>query len=364
MKMHVAFTFCMIVFSGLSVMGKTFIPADNGAIQYFGRFDFSNQKEVAFDWPGVYIKCEFEGRSCSVVLQGRSCYDAFVDGKFVKMIVVEGPKETFLLTDQLNKGKHSLSIVKRSESGTEASVFYGLVLDEGCKVIASKSQTKRKIEFIGDSYTAGFASESISRECSAKDCDFIIFLSTNTGKAFGPQIASVFNADYQINAISGKGLVRNYNGIDKGKEFPAYYDKVLISKVNRGEQSPLWNFKSWHPDVIVIGIGINDFQADPPYADSAKFDSTYFNLVKSLKSQHSGVKVICCATRIWPNSTLIPRVKNVVDELKKNGDTSTYYFEFETENTALYGHPSVKDHQKIASELEKLISSITGWKKN
>jgi hypothetical protein len=232
MKMHIIFTYSIIALSGFPAMGKTFIPADDSAIQYFGRFDFSNQKEIAFDWPGVYIKCEFEGTSCSVILQGRCCYDAFVDDQLAKMIVVEGPKDTFLLANQLKKGKHSLTLVKRSETRNEASVFYGFILDDGCKVIASKSEENHKIEFIGNSYTAGFANESLSRDCAAKDYDSIVFLSTNTGKAFGPLISSAFNAQYQINAISGKGLVRNYNGIDKGKEFPAYYDKVLLSKVN------------------------------------------------------------------------------------------------------------------------------------
>lgn len=362
MKLLTIFTSAILALSGVSVMGENFISADNYSIQYFGRFDHSNPTEVSFDWPGVIITCRFEGTSCKAVLQGKNCFDVFIDSQYQKTITIGEMKDTLLLAEKLSKGTHTLKIVKRSESNSNVSVFYGLVLDNGCKLQTSPAKPVRKIEFIGDSYTAGFGNEFPSRECKPDECDSNVFFSTNTGKAFGPIVAGMFNAQYQVNAISGKGLIRNFNGMDKGKEVLVAYDKTLQSRINSNNKAPLWNFKSWHPDVIVIGIGINDFQADPPYSDSAIFDSTYITFIKFLQSQHPGVKTICCATKIWPANSLIPRVKNVVDNFKNSGDKKVFYFEFETENTALYGHPSLKDHEKIAKELGPVVGAVTGWK--
>jgi lysophospholipase L1-like esterase len=361
-KLSTLIALVALALPGVSVMSENFISADNPSFQYFGRVYRSNPGEVSFDWPGVIVACRFQGTTCKAIMQGKNCFDVFVDNKYQKTVAVAEQKDTILISDKLSKGIHTLKIAKRSESNSNVSVFYGLVLDNNSKLQTPPAEQSRKMEFVGDSYTAGFGNEFPFRECKPEECDSNVFHSTNTGKAFGPLIAGVFNAQYQVNAISGKGLIRNYNGIDKGKEFLNSYDKTLQSSINSNTKSPLWDFKSWHPDVIVIGLGINDFQADPPYPDSVIFDSTYTSFIKFLQSQHPGVKVICCATKIWPTNSLIPRIKKIVDDLKNSGDKNVFYFEFETENTALYGHPSLKDHEKIAKELVPVVETVTGWK--
>jgi hypothetical protein len=351
--------YCLVC--GVRAMDSNFISAADSSIQYFGRFDFTDRQEPQFDWPGVYIQVQFEGTSCSAVLKGRNCYDVLIDGDFHATVQVGHEKDTVVLAERLSRKNHLLQIVKRTESNSEVSTFSGFVLDKRGKIKNPLILPQRKIEFIGDSYTAGYANESVSRECTAEKYDTIIFSSTNTRKAFGPLISNMFGAQYQVNAYSGKGLVRNYNGVDKGKELLAYYDKTLQSRVNTHEVPPLWNFQSWHPDVVVVGIGINDFQADPPYSDSVQFDSTYTAFIDFLRTSHPGIKIICCATKVWPSNTLIPRVKKIVDDQVFCGANDIWYFEFESENTALYGHPSLTDHRKIACELSVLIASITGW---
>lgn len=356
--------YCLFILTlSLTVYSMNLITPDNPGIQYFGRVDFSNPKKAVFDWPGVYLRFVFEGTSCSVILEGKNCYDLFVDGKKVSKIVAREKRDTIKLVDGLEDTKHLLVLKKRTESNFSPSVLYGFILDKDKKLLEPPSAPSRKIEFIGDSYTAGFANEFKGRECSAEKTDSVILQATNTNMAFGPLTAEKFGAQYQINAYSGKGLVRNFNGIDKGKEFLYYYDKLLISSMNNKGESPKVDFSSWKPDVIVIGIGINDFQADPPYADSSVFDSVYINFLNRMRKINPGVKFICCATTIWPQNTLIPRVKNIVESQKSEGKKDIYYFEYSTENNALYGHPDINDHRKIAEKLIPLVAQITGWDK-
>lgn len=334
---------------------ENLISPDNSSIQYFGRFDFSDKANVAFDWPGVYIRTAFQGTSCKAVLKGVNCFDAFIDEKLVATIKTGPESATYELVNNLTDKTHQLLLVKRSESSTP-SFFQGLILDSGKSLVKPPAAPTRKIEFIGDSYTAGFSNESTSRECPAEKTDSLILTSTNTYKAFGPLCAQAFNAQYQINAISGKGLVRNYNGIDKGKELPLLYEKALLS-LNEKQ----WDFNRWKADVVVIGIGINDFQADPPYADSSKFDSEYVKLLSKLRKAYPGVKFILCATKVWPTNALIPRVKSIVENQKAQGHKDIWYYEYQTENGALYGHPNINDHQIIAKGLIPIIAQATGW---
>jgi lysophospholipase L1-like esterase len=342
-------------------MKINYYSASDNAFLYSGRVDQSVPDEVSFDWPGICIRTSFEGASCNTVMQGKCCYDVTIDGKISKVIEVGDQKDTIAIADKLPPGVHSLLIAKRSETNMKPCTFFGLIIDNKCKLIRPQIDQSRTIEFIGDSYTAGFGNEYPSRACAPEKSEEILLKSTNTNKAFGPVLAKSFKADYQVNAYSGKGLVRNYNGVDKGREFPVYYDKLYISKVNTGTVAPLWNFSSWHPQVVVIGLGLNDFLADPPYADTIQNDSAYAALLRMLREKHPGVKMVCCATSVWPTQALIPRVKAIVANEKASGKDDVFYFEYHTENDALYGHPSTEDSKKIARELQPLIAEITKW---
>jgi hypothetical protein len=354
-------TFLIFILISMLPAQSLIAPTDSN-IQYFGRVDRSSAGKVMFDWPGIMIQTIFNGTSCAVILEGTNCFDVYIDGVLVKTVHIKNEKATYSLAQGLTDRSHRLLIVKRSESASVPSTFYGLQLDKDKKLTSPPPAPQRKIEFIGDSYTAGFANEYLGQACQSGKEDSIILAATNTYKAFGPVASRAFGAQYQITAVSGKGLVRNYNGIDKGRELPACYDRTLVSSTGNAK-SAKWDFSSWKADVVVVGIGINDFQADPPYADSAKFDATYAGLIEKLRKQYAGVKIICCATKVWPTDLLIPHVKAIVEHQKATGHNDVCCFEYASGNTALYGHPSIYDHQAIADSLIPVISQMTGWRR-
>ena len=110
-------------------------------------------------------------------------------------------------------------------------------------------------------------------------------------------------------------------------------------------------------------LSVSVFQAEPPYADSAKFDAAYSDLINRIRKQFSGVKIICCATKVLPTDLLKPHVKVIVEKQKTQGYTDISYFEYVSENGALCGHPHIYDHQAIAESLIPVISEMTGWRR-
>jgi hypothetical protein len=342
---------------------QTFIKPDDQNIQYFGRIDRSAHGRVAFDWPGIIIRAAFEGTAVSAVLEGHCCFDVSIDGVHSAVLRTKPEKTTYVLARDLTDRVHKLALAKRSETTVDPVVFFGFELDTGKKLAQPVEPPVRKIEFIGDSYTAGYANEHIGVDCAFEKADSIISDATNTNRAFGPITARAFGAQYHIIAISGKGLVRNYNGANPGKELPAYYDKTLLSPVNSGKNAPEWDFSRWKADVAVIAVGINDFQADPPYADSAKFDAAYESLISRLRKHYPGVKIICCATEVWPTHALVAHVKGIVRRQEAAGHADIRFFEFAAGNSALHGHPSVRDHQSIADSLIPAVALAAGWRR-
>jgi hypothetical protein len=355
------FLFIPVVLS--MALSQTTIKPNDPTIQYFGRFDRTKPDRAAFDWPGVSIRAVFEGTSCQAVLEGTCCFDASVDGIGVGTIRATGPKAAYQIAQGLSDRTHKLVLVKRCETPTEPVVFWGFILDKDKKLVAPPERPVRKIEFIGDSYTAGYANEYQGTTCPSEKADSIICATTNTNKAFGPITARAFGAQYQVTAISGKGLIRNYAGINPGQELPAFYERTLISSVYGGQKGPLWDFAAWKADVAVVSIGINDFQDPKPIADAAKFEAAYATFLDRLRKLYPGVKIICCATRVWSSDALIPAVKKIVAGQQAAGKTDVVYFEFTSGNTALNGHPSVHDHQTIAESLIPVVSQATGWKR-
>ncbi|RZJ37688.1 MAG: lipase, partial [Brevundimonas sp.] len=175
-----------------------------------------------------------------------------------------------LTLSDMTEGEHVVRLEKQGESQTGGGRFIGFdVLGAGHALPAVAKA--RQIEFIGDSYTVGYGNTSAVRTCTAAE----IAATTDTQSAFGPRVARRFDADYRINAYSGFGIVRNYDGGVRDLSLPALYARLkpdAADQLDAGEGD-------WKPQVIVVNLGTNDFStplhADEPWADDAALRSAW-----------------------------------------------------------------------------------------
>jgi lysophospholipase L1-like esterase len=210
------------------------------------------------------------------------------------------------------------------------------------------------MEFIGDSHTVGYGNTSHSRDCTEDE----VWATTDTSQAFGPKIAKHYAADYQINAISGRGIVRNYDGSD-GDPLPVAYPLTLPDQTERYHDS------HWQPRIIVIALGTNDFSTplnprekwksrDDLHAD---YEATYIRFIERLRAHNPGAFIILWATDLAEREIQVEANK-VVEQMQAKGDARIAFVPVDA--LALEGchwHPSVADHDAIA---EKLIRFIDG----
>lgn len=338
----------------------TEIPADNPNIQYYGRIDFTNPKTPTYDWPGIYIKATFEGTMIGAVFNdGTNRYDIFIDDIFQHVLITKGGTQTYTLADNLSPGIHTVTISKRTESNWSTASFLGFVLADGKTILPSPAKPARKIEFIGDSFTAGYGCESPSRD--GGDPEYVQY--TNTRKAYGPVTASAFGAQYHITAYSGKGMARNAAGAEAGKEFPQYYGHTLNSKVNlAANPTPDWDFSSWIPEVVVIHLGLNDFGGETaPPATYEDYRAKYREFIANLRTGYPGVKMILMATYDWPHDLYRNYIQRIIAEETTAGTNDLFYYTYSVASSALHWHPNVAEQQIIADGLILKIAEITGW---
>jgi hypothetical protein len=188
----------------------------------------------------------------------------------------------------------------------------------------------------------------------------LVHQTTDTSQSFAFLTASAFNADMQINAFSGRGLVQNYGRLFRGKEFLWLYPHTLAASRNQSGEESVYDTQSWHPDLIVICMGINDFQGEL-YAEGPVWQKHYSAFVAKLRLHHPGVKFVVCATSVSPRNEFKSNLKSVIVNEHQKGFNDIHYFEFETDHKGLWYHPTVKGHQRVAQKLTAFIADLMNW---
>lgn len=260
------------------------INADNPYIQYIGRFDFSNPKKVAFDWPGVYIYAKFQGTGCSIRLEDSTNeYSVIIDNHAPKLLTTSD-KDIYEVASGLSASvPHTIMIQKRTEAFVGKGVFMGFVLDKGASLLPPGKRPARRIEVIGNSMTCGYGVLGDSPACHfSKQTE-------DAGMSYAAMVARKLDADYHLVSYSGKGVVRNYG--DKNKiskdPMPALYDRTCCN-----DSTLKWNFKSWVPQAVIINLGTNDFSTHP-YPDKDIFQAAYNKLINRVRSLYPNVTIFC-----------------------------------------------------------------------
>jgi lysophospholipase L1-like esterase len=333
------------------------IDPDDPNIEYIGRFDFSNPKSVRFDWPGVQIRTKFEGTSCSIKLRdGNNDYNVFIDGRLHKIIRTTSDT-IYVLANGLPNKVHTLLISKRTEALFGVAAFEGFILDGGKDLVKSIRiiKRKKKIEFIGDSYFAGFGSEGDSPDCVfSRETE-------NSYLSFGPQLARKLNADYSIVAISGSGVTKNYGDSLRTSEYPLphYYERSCMN------DSLLWDFTQWQPDAVVVRLGRNDYW-QKPHPKREMFRTAYLKLLKDIRGHYPNAHIfaLCSPMRKDPHCDYI---SSVVNELNgKNRDKKIHFIKLDVKfnqqrDFGCEKHPNRFGHKKIADFLEPVIRKEMKW---
>jgi lysophospholipase L1-like esterase len=312
---------------------------------------------LLYSWPGVYFEGRFRGTSVGIRLNDAAAdYDVRVDGATVATLVTPGTT-TYWVTGLANR-RHDVRLVKRSESPWATSEFGGFVAGRGGTLLPRPAPRHRQIEFIGDSYTAGYGDMSDTRDCTGDQVN----RTTNADLSFGALTAKRLGADYQINAFSGRGMVRNYNGGEPGTSYRTYYDRALLNV-----DGDVWKPRGWHPEVVVIGLGINDFSTDinpgepwTPESLRAAYHDAYQAFIDKLRARY-GPRTYIVVSATYLSNTTVPAelAQRIVAEREASGDSRVRYWYYDgLDYLGCHFHPSLRDHQVIAGQLLAFLGSL------
>ena len=300
----------------------------------------------AHQWPGVYFEAAFTGIQVDVKFDDSvNILKLQIDDQ--APIIFNKPGTITHEIRGLPEGAHRIRVEKLTESQSESARFNGFIVPSQSNIPPAPTPRPRQIEFIGDSYTAGYGNTSSKRECTKDE----IWATTDTQQAFGPLTAKHFNADYQINAYSGRGIVRNYDGFI-GDPLPALYPYALFDGKTE------YNDPTWQPQIIMIALGGNDFST-PVHAGEkwhtqeelrADYIASYVTFVKTLRARNPNTSFLLAD---YGEPEIISDIAEVIKRLNADGETRVAPFSAGSgfELTGCDWHLNTADDKRISATL-------------
>jgi len=325
------------------------IPATDARLRLVGRSQAVDGARL-MAWSGSEIRARFTGRSLTLRMQptrGKTnYYTVEIDGRrHVLALTGEGAAE-WRLREPLTEGEHELRIVKRSEASQAESLFIGLRLGEGGKLIAPPAPRPLRFAFYGDSITAGACNGDIGP-------DQYDDISSHDGtRAYGAVTAAMLGADYLGFAVSGIGVTATWDQLLMPQVWTRYapYLEAPVAPVADDERDRA-------PDVVFLNLGQNDygFPHSQGRSIAPDFAARYLAFVRGLRARYPAAKLVLLVGGMtaWKEEPAVPRgVEQAVQTLRAEGDGKVWVYRFEA---FAYAHPRIDVHELMAEELTAFL---------
>ena len=337
---------------GQAASSGKFFAADNPAIQYTGRVDFTDVRKPRFWAPGVYLTVRFQGPACEVditdeVLNGTShnYIEIVVDGVLSRRQLT-GKTNTLVVAQGLPDTPHVLTICKNTEALIGYLEFTGL---RCAKLLTPPVRPARRIEFIGNSITCGMGADMAAIACDQGQW----YDQHNAYLAYGPRTARALGAEWQLTAESGIGLI--HSCCNKPNLMPQEFGTIDLRVGGKA-----WDFRRYQPDVVTISLGQND-----GVQDSVQFCGAYVAFLKTLRAAYPRARLLCL-TSPMANARLTAVLRRyltgVVVASRADGEANVDSFFFaRSYNGGCGAHPSLAEQELIAGELTAYLRRALGW---
>ena len=354
-----------------------------------GRNVYKNDDEaLTLFWGGAALEVNIKAREIWACIS--TTYDNLeqwlvveINGAPVSRFMLNKEKTWYCLARNMNPEKENLiSIIKDTQPMTEDSshslVIHALGLDEG-GVFCPVAPRACKIEFIGDSITAGEGTVGAPDEMDWI-CQWM-----SASKTYAIQTAKLMNADWNTMGKSGWGICWAWDG-NMDCRIPPHYEQVCSvlkdnNSVALGSQEK-WDFNAGHgADYVVINLGTNDESGLPVIESKGahavpealegpqeKIISSVKNFLSVIRLHNPSAKILWC----WGMLKLhiVPAlIQKGVEEYKAaSGDINVFTLELEsledlektTEEKGSRGHPGYKTHHAAALKIVELIERLSG----
>ena len=310
---------------------------DEKCVNLYGRMELENGL-LHVENVGAGIEIAFRGSYLKgdVRITGTPYAHINIDGVEGTHTAISA-NEAFVFAENLGDGIHTVHISKSSEAFNSRITFAGFEAEE---FLAIPERSGPKMEFLGDSITAGFATLAKPDEgWSAANSDGCLSYAYLTAKAL--------DARYSILARSGIATIDNgFSGVIGMNELVDYISIATTKPYNHDRDM----------DVVVLALGTNDasyiLEKKPSYKKDFPID--YAALLTHLRELYPKAHIVCIYGMMGTNNDVRRGIEQAIADVD---DAKISYKNFPA-NTTTLGHPSAAAHTAFAKTLTEYIQSL------
>lgn len=386
------------------------IPVTDSNVLVEGRHVFTPEGGIAFDHPGVKFTASFVGASMvSAVMSqnGRipNTFVVYVDGQRV------GTSPTFAFNTSLWSQNdttivplcagldpttaHTVVVIKASEArltGCNPSegkhrapsrvvapnyvTLFGFQGTEGMRLVAPPQPPARRIEFIGDSVTAGLC--NLCRVAHSPGTKLPVGVEESVMmsnwadesflEAFPSIVCAQLGATCRTAAWSGFGMVANK--CNTPTRMTDIWKRTLASISSDDPAGDphgtiptnRHNFSSWTAHAVVINLGTNDAISRAWHGLVPRYTETYTELVRDIVNAYGNQTAffLVCGPMTYEYCEATSEVARHAKQTLGLRAFAVRLRRLKGAN-ACCGHPSSKEMAVIAPEFVGLIDDAFGW---
>lgn len=329
-------------------------PADP-LVRYVGRFDRADAAGPRCAWSASTVAVTIDGGSLSVKFKegGKNFWQVVVNGEASAVLELQPGEHVYPVVSNLPAGRHVIELVKRTEASVGVTQFLGFQTGDDTRLLPTSARPRR-IEVIGDSISCGYGNEAPGKEHNFAPA------TENAWLAYGAVASRAVNADYVCVAWSGKKLWPNNSIVDLyGRTLPASAESK-------------WDFAAWTPDVVVINLGTNDFNAKEN-PEEAGWVEAYVGFIKQIRARYPKAPIYCALGTMlsdWPaarkpRTTILGYFAKVIEQANAAGGPPVRLLDMGVQKPENgYGanwHPNVKTNALMGAQLAETLKKDLGW---
>ncbi len=334
--------------AAVEVLAETTAKAVNDfeeeSLNLLGRTYFT-QKHFQLDNPCTGFEVAFFGTELSVKFyRGDGRVAVYLDGSEESVLLDVTKDTTLKVAEGLEEGIHVVRLIKAmGPSFGNLQLETSPISTDGVFLTAPE-RPELKIEFVGDSITAGIGASGTPSESSPT------VQNSNCTNSYAYLTAQNLGADYSIVALSGicaKFLPSTAS--------VCMYDKYTKGGMNGGGD---YDFTQFDADFVVLALGENDMWLATSHPDYSVelFRKDYADMLRLIREKRPNAHIVCIYGMMGASSTTEAE-QTITGAIEDTGDENISHVKMTQNVAGAHLHPSAAAHKQTAKKLTKHIQS-------
>lgn len=314
------------------------VDCDHEMLDYMGRVDQTDAKTPRFIWTGSGVRTRFYGTELTALFTAENAKVAvWVDGERQGVTSVTAAQVP-VSTGACDEGWHEV-VFRKASRVENGDLYLSKIICDG--ELALPEEAELKLEFYGNSVAEGYAAGAIDESQRNNG------LYDDHSCAYPCLVSEMLGADYHNISISGIALT-------DGAGYLPYGMQSRYRLLDPDDESSLWDFTRFVPDICVMALGINDTYATGN-VNGRTWRENYRQLIHELREQYGADTrfVFTVPPMVEAEADVIQWSTTLVETLKSEGiDAYQYIFEL----GKVKDHPIASEQQTIAEELYRFLN--------